>query len=925
MLVAVKNTWIILLFNISACSDDPGEAERIKNAETHVAEGSYRAAIIELKNAVQVNEENKDLRFFLAQVYLKMGSGVNAEKELRRAELLGMDRSAIIAPLGQAFILQKKYRKALDTFQSGNVKEKKDVVQILLLSGEAHSGLSDYELAKKAYITASKLDPEHPEPLLGLAKIFVKQGSVSQAEIYIEKAKQLAPGNINLALFGAELYAIKGMYVQAEADFKKALAMNKAKGFTSQKFQALTGMATSQILQKKLDAAGTNIDALIKGRPEHPLVRYLQGWLEFQKKNYELANTIFLDLQRQAPNYMPALLLLGASSFALGNYEQANVHLTRFVNEVPTHIQGRKLLVATQLKLNQPEKVMEILQAGIKTTDAELIAMVGQAAELTGNADAHISYLKGVIKKSPDNLLLIKELAKAYMQQGSLKEAIVELESLHKKRGQDKNTALLLIFAQLRAGNVSSARILAQEISQNKPSDPDLHAVLGEVELIAGKRDLARRHFYSALKLQKNHTPSQLSLARLELGGGNLIEAGKWFDKILSEDKTSVVAILGHAQIAEQRGDMEKALSLLEKARKLDTQAVLPRVILTRYYLYTKNADSALELADEVNSLQPDSSNSLLLLGRAYLLAKQPQNAVNTYQKLLSKQPSSAAYTELAIAQRALGNLISARASLKKSIQLDAKYLKAKVVLIELELNSNRYASALKLANQIKRQYIDESIGYYLEGDIYMRQKRYKDAQAAFERAIKKEPDAKLTIKLSRSYFLAGDTAKSLFILNKGITTYPDNSGLRLALARHYQIVGNAVSAEHHYNKLLEKQPLNIVALNNLATLLAATKPEKALDYAQQAYQQAPESMAVADTFGWLLVIGSTDIKKGLEVLTEAVTYGDNPTVKYHLAVALVKNGKKEDARAILSVLVKSGTRFPEQAEASKLFATLKQ
>ncbi len=912
----------VVLMGAVACSDI-SDAERIKNAETYMAEGSYRAAVIELKNAIQANAENKDFRFFLAQVYLKSGEGVNAEKELRRAEQLGVEHSAIIAPLGQAFILQRKYKKALKTLQSDDVKENKDRVRILLLSGDAYLGLSDYERAEKAYVTANKLDPASPEPMLGLAKISVKHRNFAQAEAYLEKAKQVAPDNIDMILFSAELYALKGMQVEAEADFKKALELNKTKDFTLQKLQALIGLASSQMFQGTLDAASKNIDVLIKASPKHPMVQYLHGWLAFQQKNYELANTILLDLQRQAPNYMQGLLLLGMSSFALGNYEQANVHLSRFVHEVPTHIQARKLLVATQLKLNQPEKAIEILQKGAEITDAELIAIVGQAAALTGSTDAYISYLKGVIKKSPDNLLLRKELAKAYMKQGALKDAIAELELLKKEGGQDQKSDLLLIVAQLRAGNISSARSLAQTILRRNPSDANLHVVTGGVELIAGNRNLARKHFNNALKLQKNHIPSQLSLARMELEDGNLTEAGKWFDKVLSEDKTSVAAILGQAQIAEKQGDMKKALSFLESARKVDAQAVLPRVILTRYYLSIGKADLALELANEVNNLQPDSANSLMLLGRAYLRAKRPQKAVNTYQKLLSKQPSSIAYTELAVAQRTLGDLTSARDSLKNALQQDEKNLKAKVMLIELELGANEYANALELANEVKQQYRDKNIGYRLKGDIYMRQKRYKDAQNAFQIAIKKEPGADLTTKLSRSYFLAGDTAKAMLTLNKGIATYPDHSGLRLALATYYQFAGNTVSAERHYNKLLEKQPSNIVVLNNLAILLTEKKPKAALAYAQQAYQQAPKNMAVADTFGWLL-INTGDIKKGLVVLTDAVTSGDNSTVKYHLAVALVKNGKNEKARTILRALVNSGVKFPEQAEASELFATLK-
>ncbi len=913
----------LVIIGVIACSKI-SDAERMKNAATYMTEGSYRAAVIELKNAIQANTKNKNSRFLLGQAYLKLGEGSNAENELRRAGELGIARSEIIAPLGNAFILQGKYKKALKIFHSGGAKKNKDRLQILLLSGESYLGLSDYKNAEKAYVAAQKIAPEHPEPLLGRAKIAMKQGRLVQAGIYLEKAKQFAPDNIERILLSAELYALKGEQTKAEAGFKRALKLNKVKDFTRQKFQALTGMVTSQILQKKLGVASRSIALLIKARPGHPLVKYLQAWLAFQKKNYALANTVLLDLQRKAPKYLPGLLLLGATNYALGNYEQANIYLLRFVNKVPTHSYARKLLAATQLKLNQPKKAMRTLHSGIKTTDAGLLEMMGQVAALTGNTSGHVSYLKEAIKEDPANLLLRKELAKTYIRQGDLKDAITELQLLHKKNLRDRSTDVLLIFAHLRAGQVNSAINLAKKILRNKPSDPDLQAVMGEVDLVAGKRDMARQRFHKALKLQKNHSYSQLSLARMDLDDGNLIGADKWFNKVLSENKASIPALLGRAQIAARQGNMDKALSFLEKARTADARAVLPRIILTRYYLATGKADLALKLANEVNRLQPDSATSLLLLGRAWLLGKQPQNAADAYQKLVRKQPSATAYFELAVAQRALGNLVSARTSLKKSLQQDAKYLKAKVMLVDLDLTSNQYAQALKLANEIKRQYRDKAIGYRLKGDIYMQEKRYKKAQSAFQMAIKREPGANLAIKLSRACFLAGDTAKGLVILNKGIARYPDHIGLRLALAIHYQFAGNAVLAEQNYRKLLERKPSNIIALNNMASLLTDRNPEKALSYARQAYQLAPKSMAVTDTLGWLL-LNQKQIKEGLEVLTEAVSRGNNPTVKYHLAVALVKNGKKEKARTILGGLLKSGIKFPEQTEASKLLAGLRQ
>ncbi len=811
---------ILVITGLIACSN-VSDAERIRNAKTYMAEGSYGAAVVELKNAIQANAKNKDTRFLLGQAYLKLGEGINAEKELQRAKQLGSKHSEISAPLAQAFILRGMYKKALNILQQDKTGNNKNKIQNLLLSGRSYLGLSDYKNAKQSYIEAQKMAPESPEPLLGRARVSMRQGKLSQAKLYLEKAKQRAPENIGIVLFAAELSSLREQQAEAEASFKKALELDKEKDFTRQKFQAMTGMATAQILQNKLDAASASIGELTKVRPRRPFVKYLQAWLAFQQKNYALANTVLLDLHQKIPGYLPGLLLLGATSYALGNYEQANIYLSDFVNKVATNSYARKLLAATQLKLNQPKKAILTLDSDVKATDAELISMMGQAAALTGNMGAHVSYLRNAINKNPANPSLRKELAKTYIRQGDIKGAITELKFLQHKNLQDRSTELLLIYAQLRTGQVDSAREQARKISQNKPLNPNLQAAMGDIDLVAGKRDRARRHFHKALKLQKNHSYSQLSLARMDLEDGNLLEADKWFARVLKEGKAPIAALLGRAQVAALEGKTDKMLSFLEKARASNERAVSPRIILARYYLSTGRSDLALELADE-----------------------------------------------------------------------------------------------------IEQQYGDNSIGYQLEADIYMRERRYKEAQSAFERAIKREPSAELEVRLSHAYFLAGDKAGGVTILNNGLKKYPASINLKLALATYYQLVGNTESAKKNYRMLLEQQPLNIVALNNMASLLSDRYPGKALSYAKQAHKLAPKSMPITDTFGWLL-INQKHIKEGVKVLTEAASQGNNPTVKYHLAFALVKNGKNEKARNILGQLVKSGIKFPEQTNASMLLARL--
>ena len=57
---------------------------------------------------------------------------------------------------------------------------------------------------------------------------------------------------------------------------------------------------------------------------------------------------------------------------------------------------------------------------------------------------------------------------------------------------------------------------------------------------------------------------------------------------------------------------------------------------------------------------------------------------------------------------------------------------------------------------------------------------------------------------------------------------------------------------------LLERQPNDVVALNNIAWLLAERDSGAAEKYARRAYSIAPQSAAVGDTLGWVL------LKKGI-------------------------------------------------------------
>jgi cytochrome c-type biogenesis protein CcmH/NrfG len=94
------------------------------------------------------------------------------------------------------------------------------------------------------------------------------------------------------------------------------------------------------------------------------------------------------------------------------------------------------------------------------------------------------------------------------------------------------------------------------------------------------------------------------------------------------------------------------------------------------------------------------------------------------------------------------------------------------------------------------------------------------------------------------------------------------------------------------------------------------------LPTAEEAHRLAPESPAVQDTLGWLLVQRG-DALRGRELLAKAAGKSDSSSVRYHYAAALAQTGDKGKARLELERLLSSAKPFSERAQAEAMLKSL--
>ena len=147
----------------------------------------------------------------------------------------------------------------------------------------------------------------------------------------------------------------------------------------------------------------------------------------------------------------------------------------------------------------------------------------------------------------------------------------------------------------------------------------------------------------------------------------------------------------------------------------------------------------------------------------------------------------------------------------------------------------------------------------------------------------------------------------------------PADHTARQLLASLLLETGDDDAALLEFERVAEAQPGNAGVLNNLANLYLARADARALEMARRAHRLAPEEAAMLDTLGWVMV-QTGDVDTGLSYLRQALTRASRePSVRYHMAVALARLGRDAEAREHLDAVLQGGSTFDGIDEARRL------
>jgi predicted Zn-dependent protease len=197
-------------------------------------------------------------------------------------------------------------------------------------------------------------------------------------------------------------------------------------------------------------------------------------------------------------------------------------------------------------------------------------------------------------------------------------------------------------------------------------------------------------------------------------------------------------------------------------------------------------------------------------------------------------------------------------------------------------------------------------------------------AAEMYQKAYNIEPNDRILFIVVDLLVTQKKQANAIKLLNGALEKNNKNIAAHFKLATIYQQQNNLQQAEAHYKAMLTQQADNVLALNNLAFLYSQQNDPRALEYGKKAYEKAPESAAVLDTYGSILV-KHNQAKEGLVLLEKAAGLAlKEPNIQFHLAESYVANNNPEKAIEILAPLVQAEADFTEKKAATDLLEKLK-
>lgn len=743
-----------VLAPLTACSQDPESAKRahVARADRYVAENKLPEAVIEYKNAINIDARYGEARYKLGDTYERQGDRQRAYGEFIRAADLLPGREDVQLKAASYLLLAAQYADA-KTIAENLLKANPKNVDAKIIKANALAMLKDSSGALAEFEAAIQLDPKRADSYVNLGYYQASGQNFVEAEKILREAVAVDPRSVNAHVGLARLFLATGDRSKAEASLKDALAIEPAN------LSANGYLASLYVRSGQANAAEAPL-RVIAAKTKAPAARLALAQYYLATKRSAEAVPLLNELMKEREARTQATNTFAAWDYSEGRKDEAHKRLDQLLAQEPTN--AAALLLKARFLAAEKRYDDALVRLNAAAAAAPQLAAVqyalGETYLAKRDQEQALKAFTEALKLDPQYSLASIQIARLQLALFRPDLALATADDLARRQETNLDARFMVakaLIAQPSKENILRAEAEAANLAAKAPQSAEVQALVGQIAGIKKDYATARKAYERAQELDAASISALEGLVALDLVGGKSAEAKNRIAARLAADPTKpeVLEFAGRAYMA--MGDPKSAEQAWKKLIEVQPANLGAYASLGRLYWAQKRLDDARMEFEQYAKRDPKSIGAHTLLGMLLQLQNRTAEAQKSYERAIEINPNAAV---------AANNLAWLYA--EQNTKLDI---------------------ALQLAQTAKSQMpdraeVDDTLGW-----VYYKRGLASLAIASFKRSVEREPkNAGYWYHLGLAQVKNGDKADARASMERALkadANFPDAAEAKKILA----------------------------------------------------------------------------------------------------------------------------------------------
>ena len=770
---------------VTGCSKQAKKARLVHDADTYFKAGDYDKAKVSYLNVLRLDPQNALAFERIGAMWQDDAAPLQAAPFLKRASELDPDNVENHIRLARCYL-------AVGAFDDAKT-EALGVLQQVPADGDAIMILAESAQSKEDVEAAAQQIEKFPDRNnvsfhLASANLFLRKRDAMAAMISLRDALAVDPKSSAAHMAMGDLYLFQKDAKQAAEEYKKAADLAPIRSTERLKYAAfksatsdaeearkIANEMTRQVpdylpgwvllaelasKDKKYDEALSLLENVFGRDPEYVDGRRLQSQVLMEKGETKKALQVLQQLDKTYSGVPLIKYQLAAAYLKNNNVNEAKLALEQAVSSNPNYLDAISMLAEINIRTGHSDLAIEPLTRMLRTYPEQRRAamLLATAYGALDRPDDAAAVLQEQARLAPNDPNPYSALGLTYRQAKRYDEARQQFEKA--KQLDPNNVALLtqLVELDLQQKRFDAARQRIRSQFQGGPDSAGAHFLEARVLAAEGKWDGVEDEVRQTLKLAPNLPGAYDLLVQAYIETNKLPQAVKELKELLAKEPKNSSALMTLGLVYERMKDYPNERDVYEKVLSIDPNSVPALNNLACLYSEQLNdLNKAYDLARKAHELQPQEASAGDTLGWVLYKRGDYQQALSILQNSAQAGDNPEIQFHLGMTASMMGQIELAKTALRKAANSANDFegreeARRRLAWVEAGTPDSAELSLGALEAMAKQQPNDVLVRSRL-GEAYQKQGAFDKAAAAFEQALKVNPELSVaTTKLAELY-----------------------------------------------------------------------------------------------------------------------------------------------------------------------------